>query len=58
MGRRQELEKRQSLLARFGRMVAAETHLDSLLTIIAEEVRNILGADRCSVFVVDSYKGE
>ena len=58
MGRRQELEKRQSLLARFGRMVAAETHLDSLLTIIAEEVRNILSADRCSVFLVDPYKGE
>ena len=57
MGRRQELEKRQSLLARFGRMIAAETHLDSLLTIIAEEVRNILIADRCSVFVVDPYKG-
>jgi HD-GYP domain-containing protein (c-di-GMP phosphodiesterase class II) len=58
MGRRQELEKRQSLLARFGRMVAAETHLDGLLTIIAEEVRNILTADRCSVFLVDPYKGE
>ena len=58
MGRRQELEKRQSLLARFGRMVAAETRLDALLTIIAEEVRNILSADRCSVFLVDPYKGE
>jgi HD-GYP domain-containing protein (c-di-GMP phosphodiesterase class II) len=58
MGRRQELEKRQSLLARFGRMIAAESHLDSLLMIIAEEVRNILSADRCSVFVVDAYKGE
>ena len=39
-------------------MVAAETHLDILLTIIAEEVRNILSADRCSVFLVDAYKGE
>jgi HD-GYP domain-containing protein (c-di-GMP phosphodiesterase class II) len=39
-------------------MIAAETHLDSLLTIIAEEVRNILTADRCSVFLVDPYKGE
>lgn len=58
MGRRQELEQRQSLLARFGRMVAAETSLDALLTIIAEEVRNILSADRCSVFLVDAYKGE
>ncbi|MEK7233919.1 MAG: HD domain-containing phosphohydrolase [Elusimicrobiota bacterium] len=58
MGRRQELEQRQSLLARFGRMVAAETSLDTLLGIIAEEVRNILAADRCSVFLVDLYKGE
>ncbi len=58
MGRRQELEQRQSLLARFGRMVAAETSLDTLLTIIAEEVRHILSADRCSVFLVDAYKGE
>ncbi len=39
-------------------MVAAETRLDALLTIIAEEVRNILLADRCSVFLVDPYKGE
>ena len=58
MGRRQELEKRQTLLARFGRIVAAENRLDSLLTIIAEEVRQILGADRCSVFLLDGYKGE
>lgn len=39
-------------------MVAAESSLDTLLTIIAEEVRNILSADRCSVFLVDAYKGE
>jgi len=39
-------------------MVAAETSLDTLLGIIAEEVRNILSADRCSVFLVDPYKGE
>jgi HD-GYP domain-containing protein (c-di-GMP phosphodiesterase class II) len=58
MGRRQELEKRQTLLARFGRLIAAERRLDALLTIIAEEVRHILAADRCSVFLVDIYKGE
>ncbi|MBI4376794.1 MAG: GAF domain-containing protein [Elusimicrobia bacterium] len=58
MGRRQELEKRQTLLARFGRLIAAETRLDGLLTIIAEEVRHILAADRCSVFLVDAYKNE
>jgi len=58
MGRRQELERRQMLLARFGRRIATETHIDSLLTIIAEEVRHILSADRCSVFVVDIEKSE
>ena len=58
MGRRQELEKRQTLLSRFGRLIAAETRLDALLTIIAEEVRHILAADRCSVFLVDNYRGE
>ena len=46
------------LLARFGRRIATETRIDSLLTIIAEEVRHILGADRCSVFVVDADKNE
>ncbi|MEK7745112.1 MAG: HD domain-containing phosphohydrolase [Elusimicrobiota bacterium] len=58
MGRRQDLERRQMLLARFGRRIATETRIDSLLTIIAEEVRHILGADRCSVFVVDADKNE
>ncbi len=58
MGRRQELEKRQTLLARFGRLISVETRLDSLLTILAEEIRNILDADRCSVFLLDAYKGE
>ncbi len=58
MGRRQELEKRQTFLASFGRLIAAETSLDALLTIIAKELRKILDVDRCSVFLVDSYKGE
>jgi HD-GYP domain-containing protein (c-di-GMP phosphodiesterase class II) len=46
------------LLARFGRRIATETRIDSLLTIIAEEVRHILGADRCSVFLIDNEKNE
>jgi len=46
------------LLARFGRRIATETRIDSLLTIIAEEVRHIVGADRCSVFLVDNAKNE
>ena len=58
MGRRQELERRQMLLARFGRRIATETRIDNLLTVIAEEVRHILNADRCSVFLVDAEKHE
>ena len=58
MGRRQDLERRQMLLARFGRRIASETRIDSLLTIIAEEVRHILNADRCSVFLIEVEKSE
>jgi len=58
MGRRQELERRQNLLARFGRLIAAETKLESLLSLISEELKNILSADRCLVFLIDPYKGE
>lgn len=58
MGRRQELEQRQQLLARFGRLISVESRLDNLLLIIAEEIRNILSCDRCSVFLVDPYRGE
>lgn len=46
------------LLARFGRRIATETRIDSLLTVIAEEIRHILAADRCSVFLVDPDKNE
>lgn len=58
MGRRQLLEKKQSLLARFGTMIAAETRLESLLSLIAQQVCLILDADRCSVFLIDQANGE
>ncbi len=58
MGRRQDLEKRQALLSQFGRLIAAEKRLDNLLSIIAGEVRKIISADRCTVYLLDHYKGE
>jgi len=58
MGRRQDLERRQTLLARFGRRISGEPRLDTLLTLLAEEVKHILAADRCSVFLVDAAKHE
>ena len=58
MTRRHELEKRQALLAQFGRLIVSEKRLDSLLILISEEVKKILSADRCSVYLLDGYKGE
>lgn len=58
MGRRQDLERRQMLLARFGRRISGQTRLETLLMLLAEELRDILEADRCSVFLVDCAKSE
>ena len=58
MGRRQELEKKQSLLSRFGTSIASENRLESLLNRIAQQVCQVLNADRCSVFLIDQTKGE
>ncbi len=38
--------------------IAAETDLDKLLGIINDETRELLEADRCTVFVLDDEKGE
>ena len=40
-------------LLRIGRSIAAETDVDILLEIIAEETKNALNADRCTVFLLD-----
>ncbi len=53
MTKEQELEKRLNLLVRFGGLISTETHLDDLLRIIAEQVRQILNGDRCTVFLLD-----
>jgi HD-GYP domain-containing protein (c-di-GMP phosphodiesterase class II) len=49
----EELLRRQDRLARFGRRLACETRLEPLIEIVAEEVRQQLDADRCTVFIVD-----
>ncbi|NCO34806.1 MAG: hypothetical protein AUJ92_11200 [Armatimonadetes bacterium CG2_30_59_28] len=38
--------------------IASETDLDKLLTLINDEARELLEADRCTVFVLDDEKGE
>jgi len=45
-------------LLKIGRLVSAETNLDSLLETIAAETAKALNADRCTVFLLDKTTGE
>ncbi|MCK7521182.1 MAG: tetratricopeptide repeat protein [Ignavibacteriales bacterium] len=45
-------------LLKIGRSIAAETSLDKLLEIIAEETKVALNADRCTVFLLDKESNE
>ena len=45
-------------LLKIGRSIAAETDVDKLLEIIAEETRKTLNADRCTVFMLDQATNE
>lgn len=45
-------------LLKVGRTIALETNLDNLLTIIAQEIKLALDADRCTVFLLDEEKKE
>ncbi len=45
-------------LLRIGRSIAAETDLDKLLSIIAQETQRALSADRCTVFLYDRENEE
>jgi len=52
--------KNDALLAllQVGRTIAIETNIDSLLTIIAQQIQQALAADRCSVYLLDEEKDE
>ncbi len=58
MTRTEELENRLRLLVNFGGVVSKETNLNRLLELIAEQVKAILGCDRCSVFILDRQTNE
>ncbi|MFH0702957.1 MAG: HD domain-containing phosphohydrolase [bacterium] len=45
-------------LLRIGRSIAAETDVDKLLEIIAEETKKALDSDRCTVFLLDRENNE
>ena len=45
-------------LLQVGRTIAVETNVDSLLTVIAEQIQHALNADRCTVFLLDDKNNE
>lgn len=45
-------------LLQVGRTIAVETNIDSLLTIIAQQIQQALDADRCTVFLLDEENNE
>ena len=47
-----------AILVNFGYQIWQQTHLGSLLDLLAEEVRQILSTDRCSIFLYDKEKNE
>ena len=52
------LERRQSQLVKFGQKLAGVTRLEPLLDLLAAQVKQILGVDRCSIFLVDEHRKE
>ncbi len=45
-------------LVKIGRSITALTDIDVLLKVIAEETKNAIRADRCTVFILDKDKNE
>ncbi len=45
-------------LLEVGKSIAVETNIDTLLETIAKQIQNALGADRCTVFLLDKEKNE
>jgi len=51
-------QKPLTALLNVARTLAAETSLEHLLKTVAEEIRKVLNADRCTVFLLDKSKNE
>jgi HD-GYP domain-containing protein (c-di-GMP phosphodiesterase class II) len=48
-----EWRRRLSVLLKFGKRAAATTNLDDLLTLLVDEAKLVLNAERATVFIVD-----
>ena len=56
--RARRLERRYQMLVSFGRKLVGVVRLRPLLSLLADEVRSIVGASRCSIFLVDAQGKE
>jgi len=52
------IEKPLTALLNVARTLAAETSLEHLLKTVAEEIKKVLDADRCTVFLLDKLNNE
>ena len=46
--------KKYNQIAEFGKKLIAVTKVESILEAVAQEAKYLVGADRCSIFIVDS----
>ena len=53
-----EWKRRLSLLLDYGKKLSARKELDGLLHLLVDVARNVLQADRCTVFLLDKQGGE
>lgn len=53
-----EWRRRLSLLLEYAKKMSLKKELDPLLALLGEEAKKVMGADRCSVFLLDSAKNE
>ncbi len=53
-----DIEKPLTALLNVARTLAAETSLELLLKTVAEEIKKVLDADRCTVFLLDRGRNE
>lgn len=53
-----EIHEQLGALLKLGREISTETDLERVLKILGDNARDILGADRCSIFMYDKEKNE
>ena len=53
-----DAQEKLNLLTEFGRQISHHNSLDSLLSLIAEQIQKIIGVKRCFIFIKDDSRNE